>query len=202
MRRIEVDDQNTLSLVADALRRQLVVVLPTDTLYGFSTPLSSHGGCELIARLKQSPAERRYLYLASSVDMVAEYVGGWGCTSEDKLRHIWPAPLTAILPTAPHYCKLLGPTIAFRVPRLAMLRRIVQAIGEPIVSTSVNRAGEPPLDDADAIAERFGEHIELLVVGSSIAQASPSTLVDFTRAKPRLIRRGSYAWATEENPSK
>lgn len=201
MRRISIEHPDLISLATAALKCGGVVVLPTDTLYGLSTPLSSGTGHQRVVALKGVASERKFLYLASSVDMVAGHVGGWGCTTERELAEVWPAALTAILPSGPGHAEWIGDTIAFRVPLDAMITSIVELVGEPILSTSVNRSGEPPLDDAGSIADAFGDDVDLIVERKTESGGKPSTLVDFTGNTPRVIRRGGYAWATRGKPS-
>ena len=66
-------------------------------------------------------------------------------------------------------------------------------VGEPVVSTSANRTGEPPLDDAHAILREFGEDIDAVFERIGAGGAA-STIVDFCGVTPRVVRAGSYAW--------
>jgi L-threonylcarbamoyladenylate synthase len=146
-----IDDPRTLELAREWLEKGGVVVLPTDTLYGFSAKLSAEPAIRRISAIKRAPNERRYILLASSIDMVDRYVQSYGCLSRDALVPRWPAPLSVIVPSGPALPPWVGPTVAVRVPALEPLRRLIDEVGEPIVSTSVNRAGEEPLEDAHDI---------------------------------------------------
>ena len=73
-----------------------VVVLPTDTIYGLSTPLSSGDGFRRILEIKECSEDRNFLLIASSVDMVERYIESWGCTSRACMDEVWPASLTGI----------------------------------------------------------------------------------------------------------
>ena len=201
MLRIRNEDPEASALLQRALSRGEVAVLPTDTLYGFSTALSSRRGHERIAVLKGAAAERRFLYLAGGVEMVGRYIDGWGCVSREVLDRVWPAPLTAVFRAGTGCPVWVGRTIAVRVPANEWLRTAVDAFGEPILSTSVNEAGEPPLDDPDTIDRMFGSAIDLLIDGGRLASAEPSTLVDFTGTRPVVLRRGVYVWEGDGKPS-
>ncbi len=188
-----VDDPRGQSLAAEALVRGAVVALPTDTLYGFSAVLTHEAAVRRIASIKRTPEDRRFIVLAASIEMVAKYVASFGCTTREELAARWPAPFTAILPTGPSCPAWVGPTVAIRVPAWEPLRALVARVGEPIVSTSVNRTGEPPLDDAHAILREFGEDIDA-VFERTRAGGAASTVVDFCGKSPRVVRAGSYAW--------
>lgn len=181
-------------MAATAMRDGGVIVLPTDTLYGFSAALDNRAAYERIISLKGSAPSRRFIALADTTDVVARYVAGWGSVARSALDAIWPAPLTAILPAGPACPPWVGDTIAFRVPANDFVRQVVAALGEPVVSTSVNRTGQPPMEDTDAIVKAFGEVVELIVARKGAAGTLASTLVDLTVAPARVVRQGDYAW--------
>lgn len=189
-----IEDPRTLSLAREFLSRGAVVVLPTDTLYGFSAPLSAEATIRRISAIKHATNDRRYILLAASIDMVDRYVQSYGCVTREVLASRWPAPLSVILPSGAACPPWVGPTVAVRVPALEPLRRLIEAVGEPIVSTSVNRAGADPLDDAHDIRREFSAEVDLIVTGEVPGLAS-STLVDLCGKTPKVIREGAYAWA-------
>jgi L-threonylcarbamoyladenylate synthase len=189
----------------EILRSGGVVVLPTDTVYGLHAALSRAEAIVRIARLKGPREGRRYVVLADSIDMVASYTASFGCLSRAELARRWPAPLTIVLPAGDACPEWARPTVAFRVPDLAPLRALVGALGGPLVSTSVNAAGEPPLQTAADIERRLGKGVDLVVAGDETRRARASTIVDACGDAPIVLRVGDYAWAEtggESNPSK
>jgi L-threonylcarbamoyladenylate synthase len=190
-----IDDPRTLDLARETLARGGVVVLPTDTLYGFSAKLSAEEAVHRISAIKHAPNDRRYIVLASSIEMVERCVQSWGCVTRESLAKRWPAPLSVILPSGPSLPAWIGPTVAVRVPALEPLRELIAALDEPIVSTSVNRSGQEPLHDAHEIRREFSSEVDLIVTGE-VPGAVSSTLVDLCGASPRVVREGAYAWAS------
>jgi len=201
MRRVNPEDPDIIETVSTVLNADGVVVLPTDTIYGFSAALSSRAGFDRVVATKQCGGGRRFVYLASSIEMVSCFIGGWGSGSEEKLRDIWPASLTVVLPSGPEVPIWVGETIALRVPDAGELRTLIDAVGQPILSTSVNRAGEQPRLTADSVEVDFEDEIDLIVVRDSDEASVPSTIVDLTSDIPRVVRQGAYVWPTGENPS-
>jgi tRNA threonylcarbamoyl adenosine modification protein (Sua5/YciO/YrdC/YwlC family) len=202
MIRISSEDPQSYALLGRALSRGGVAVLPTDTIYGFSTPLSSRAGHDRVEAIKGGAGDRRFLYLACGLDMVERYIEEWGCGPRDVMARVWPAPVTAVFRSGAVCPAWASPTVAFRVPAEDRLRGAIEALGEPILSTSVNEAGERPLDDPDEIERRFGSRCDLLLDGGRLAGAGPSTLVDFTGPSPLVLRRGVYVWDGGGKPSK
>ena len=202
MEKIPVDRPDAPIHLRRVLSEGGVAVVPTDTLYGLSTSMSSHRGHERILAIKRSMRDRPFLYLACDAHMVERYISGWGCASRRILEAVWPAPLTAVLPSGGRCPARVGKTIAFRVPFHPLLRAAIGELGEPIVSTSVNEAGEPPLNDVDSIEQRFGALVDLIVEAGTLPGGLPSTIVDFTGEEPIVLRAGSYTWGGAENPGK
>ncbi len=198
-----IGDEHTVDLVLRVLRGGGVAVLPTDTLPGLSAMLTSEAGVARVSAIKRAPGDRRYILLASSIEMVDRFVRSYGCGDRGVLERAWPAPLSVVLPAADACPAWVGPTVAIRVPALAPLRVLIERLGEPIVSSSVNRTGFPPLADAQDILREMGGEVDAIVTGPPAGHTA-STLVDLTGRAPRLVRRGSYDWDADGagNPSK
>jgi tRNA threonylcarbamoyl adenosine modification protein (Sua5/YciO/YrdC/YwlC family) len=196
-----LDDARTRDLAYQTLARGGVVVLPTDTLYGLSARISSEDAVRRIGAIKRAPNDRRYILLASSIGMVDRYVRSYGCVPREVLTARWPAPFSVIVPAGAACPAWVGPTVAVRVPALEPLRELITRLGEPIVSTSVNRTGQEALDDAHAIRREFGHEVDLIVTGANREPAA-STLVDLSRDAPVIVRRGTYAWPATDGAGK
>lgn len=199
-----IDDEKNRSEIIGLLRRGGVVVLPTDTLYGLSTAISSRQGVRRIDELKGRRDRKGYILLAESIAMVARYVASFGCVGRPSLERVWPAPLTVVFPAGSACPDWVGARVAFRVPALDHLRDLISGVGEPILSTSVNRSGEPPLDTPARIQEAFGALVDAIVAGTEGAGAVASTVVDATAQRPVVLRKGAYDWeaAGWGNPAK
>jgi tRNA threonylcarbamoyl adenosine modification protein (Sua5/YciO/YrdC/YwlC family) len=201
MKRIDIDRPEAAAVLANTLAGDGVAVAPTDTMYGLSAALSSGSGYRRIVSIKRCEPGRRFLYLASSVDMVRAHIASWGCGSREHLAAVWPAPITGIFRIREGGPGWIGDTIAFRVPALGLIRDAVDILAEPIVSTSVNIAGETPLNDIEQITDRVGDRVDLIVGAGKRLGGRPSTIVDFTGPRPVVIREGAYDWPGGGNPS-
>ena len=79
-------------------------------------------------------------------------------------------------------------TLAVRVPAIRWLRELLDLTG-PLVSTSANRSGEPPLTSVEQLSSDLQDVLDA-VVDAGPLEGKPSTIVDFTGDEPRLIREG------------
>ena len=181
-----------LAALADTIRAGGVAVLPTDTLYGFSARYDHPAAIARIAALKGRADSAPFLLLIGDRRALALL------TAEPPpaaaLDGIWPGPVTLLLRARPDLPPLLrgaAGTVAVRWPRDRRLTALIAAIGVPIMSTSVNRQGERPLDDPDLIAGAFGAAIDVLADGGVLAGGQASTIIDLTADPPALVRAGA-----------
>jgi L-threonylcarbamoyladenylate synthase len=191
--------ESDAAAIAARLQAGSVLALPTETLYGFSCVARSQAGLARIAALKGIGAPRAFLVLVDSLARLEPFLAtDLDARTRAFLRATWPAPLTAVLPTRARHAwgdeRDGRPTAAFRVPAHGALCDLLARVGEPVVSTSVNRTGQTPLADAAAIEREFGAGLDALIVGAAAAEATgrPSTLADCTAWPPRVLRAGRF----------
>lgn len=181
-----------------ALTRGEVVILDTDTLPGLHALATSDGAAARLAALKGHPPDRPYLLLVPTAEAAFRLGRAATEAQEARLRGLWPAPLTALLRPAddtPPAWAHEGRSVAVRVPALSALRRLLEALGGPLFSTSVNRAGESPAPDLDAARAAFPD-LHFLDFGEGGVGAA-STIVDCTGEPARIVRAGTVAFETE-----
>ncbi len=166
-----------LDEVAAALRAGGVALLPTDTIYGLHALASNEAAAAKIATIKGREEGKRFVVIAASVEQLL----GYGAAVPEGLRSIWPAPLTAIVPHP-------SGTVAVRIPALPWLRSLLERTG-PLVSTSANRSGEPPVREPQTLAPDLQEQIDV-ILDAGPRDGEPSAIVDFTGSSPRLVREG------------
>lgn len=178
-------DPELLERVQLLLRAGGVALLPTDTIYGFSCRFDHEAAKERIRALKGPERSAPFLCLAADAAMVWRYAEQPATAGETLLRDHWPGPFTAIL----RLRESPGSTLAFRVPRHPFLNALLQRLDLPIVSTSANRTGEPPVESVEAARGIFGAGVDAYVDAGPLSGA-PSTLVDLSGDEPRFLRGG------------
>jgi tRNA threonylcarbamoyl adenosine modification protein (Sua5/YciO/YrdC/YwlC family) len=175
--------ESQLDEIAALLRSGGIVLLPTDTIYGLHA-LANDASSARIAAIKARDAEKRFVMIAASVAQL----DAMGAEVPSMLNNIWPAPLTAILRRGTG-------TIAARVPDLKWLRDLLERTG-PLISTSANRSGGPPITIADALPDELLRAIDG-VVDAGLLNGKPSAIVDFTETEPRFIREGDLRFTQD-----
>jgi L-threonylcarbamoyladenylate synthase len=179
------------------LERGGVLAYPTETVYGFGTAVD-HPSVESLVRLKGRPPGKPFLLLIGDPQQVHRLDLHLPTYAAHLAARHWPGPLTLVLRGGEGRVppRLRGPEggVAVRWTPHPGLQRLLAAHSEPITSTSANRPGVPPAVSASEIADQWPEAIRrgLLHVldGGRLAPSPPSTVVDCTGRRPRVIRPG------------
>ena len=186
-------DAEEVRTVAAALREGAIAAYPTETFYALGAAAFSKKAVERVYKLKNREAGKALSVIASDLDMVREVAGTLPPGFVALAGEFWPGPLTLVLPAAPAVPGFVagpGRTIAVRVPPLAWLRALVRELGEPLTATSANVSGEKELSDPREVEALFRGRIDLLVDGGPAPGGLPSTIVDLSGDRPRVLREG------------
>jgi len=152
-----------------------------------------------IVALKGRDAGKSLLVLAGSFDQARSVLGALNLAQEAACRACWPGPFSLILPAGDGIAKSVTSgrrTLALRVPQRAELRELILELGVTLVSTSVNRAGEPPATSMSIALGQFGGLVDGYWSGRDRSGDSPkaSALVDLTCVPFRVLRPGPEAF--------
>lgn len=183
-----------LNRIRACLNADGVIAYPTDTLYGLGGNFHSLAAMAKVDRLK-GRADRPYSAAVSSLSMLATLAADIPAIFRERLSGLLPGKFTFIFRAAAGIDRRLlknHDTIGIRLPGLPLLLQLIDNLAMPLVSTSVNRSGQAPLNDPACIVAAFPE-IDLLIDGGILAASSGSTLVDITVMPPAIVRRGDEA---------
>ena len=185
------------------LENRGVLGYPTETVYGFGGAVD-HDAVEVLVRLKGRPPGKPFLILVSSSEMVARLDLRLSRDAARLAARHWPGPLTLVLPGGERQVpdRLRGPEggVAVRWTSHAGIGRLIQRDGRPLTSTSANRPGSPAAMSAPEIVSQWsdamGRGVLRVLDGGRLSSSPPSTVVDCTGTRPRVIRPGAIAAAT------
>ncbi len=168
-----------------------VFVYPTDTIYGFGANPFNDEAIQRINLIKGREKWKRYILLISSIDDLKRYVELNSEKHFDYLLSIWPNPISVVLKLNNEMKKLFNSeTSAFRIPNHRFCSQLLNELKMPLISTSVNRTEEEPLNDASLITEIFGNEVDAVFYNKKKSFFQASTLIDLTGDDPVLIREG------------
>ena len=192
-RRVSQSSPNAVILAVDALRAGGVVAVPTDTVYGLAALPTMAEATDRLFALKGRAADMPIAVLCADPAQALALAAPDALTDEVRhiAEHLWPGPLTLVLPRRPGLGYELGEpadTVGVRCPDHALVRALAAAVG-PIAATSANRHQEPTSPTAEGVVATFGAGVALVVDGGR-CEAPPSTVVAVARTGWKVLREG------------
>ena len=176
------------------LRQGGVIAYPTDTLYGLGADPFSPRGVAKIFEVKGRPATKGLPLLLAEIEDMDQVVRVKPSMAMKLARAFWPGPLTLVLLAAPGVPKeVLGSedTVALRVPDHPVPRALARGLGGPIIGTSANVSGGPDPVTAWDVEQMLGQAVDYILDGGPAYRGLPSTVVDLTGPRPKLVRSGA-----------
>jgi L-threonylcarbamoyladenylate synthase len=202
----EVDPENlsgvaeALDAAAEAIDSGLLVVMPTETVYGILCKPDDPQATRRLFEAKHRPTGLNLPVLASTTDVAWE-IGEPADVGRRLAQAFWPGPLTMVLGrterSSPWWLGDRSDSIGVRVPDHPLSLELLVRSG-PLAATSANLSGQPTSDDAAELVRTFSEAVAVLVVlapGATPGSGSASTVVDLTSGPMRLLREGAIGAA-------
>jgi tRNA threonylcarbamoyl adenosine modification protein (Sua5/YciO/YrdC/YwlC family) len=184
-----------LEAAMKVLAEGLPVALATDTVYGLAVDPFRAGATDRLFEVKRRPRDVSLPLLVSSVDQALSVATAVPEVARRLMDRFWPGPLTIVVPTRPDLGAGLGEdelTVGLRCPAHPVPLALSAAVG-PLATTSANLHGQPTLTTAAAVGETFGDAVPV-VLDAGTCTGSPSTVVDCTGHRPKLLRQGRLPW--------
>ena len=178
-----------LRLAAKALRRGSVVACPTEAVWGLSCDPLNRRAVESLLALKQREWQKGLILVAADLDQLSLYIELPSRTALRRARDTWPGPATWVFPAspdAPPWVTGDRDSIAVRVTAHPVLAALCERVGGALVSTSANRAGQPPCRSIAELRRRFGPDL-LAVPGATGGLANPTPIREASTG--HLLRR-------------
>ncbi len=175
-----------------SLQSNSIGAFPCDTVWGLIGPVTDEAALAL-AQLKNRSLEKGFIVLIPDL----ESLFSWVTVSESQLAlltQIWPGPVTVILPKKEGVSDLITggrSTLAIRFPGDGIICDLLKAYGKPLLSTSLNRSDEAPLDSLTYLSPEFRSQLSFCYEGQP-ALGLVSTLVDLTTRPYRVLREGAF----------
>ncbi len=185
-----------------ALKSGAVMLYPTDTVYAIGCDLSVKSAVQRVRKIKQLANEKPLTFLCPSLSNVATYAfvnnGAYRI-----MKHLVPGTYTFLLPATKLVPRLVQnpkrKTTGIRVPNNAVCLSLLEALGNPIISTSAHISSVDN-DDETWNEEQYLSRIELfdrmeglvdVIIDTGEEPGNQvSTILDLTEEQPQIIRQG------------
>jgi len=170
-----------------------IVVYPTDSGYALGCGLGHRDACDRIRNIRNLRQEHYMSLVCRDLSDLGQYAN----VSKPifrLLKALTPGAYTFILNASANLPKMMyhpkRRTVGLRVPNHSVTWALLEMQGTPMISTTLSLPGmEVPLSEPQAIAELFGNQVDLILdIGH--CPHEPTTVVDLTADFPKVIREG------------
>ena len=187
----ENPQQRLISRVADILKDGGLIAYPTDTYYGIGCDIMNKRAIERIYKLKQRNKNQPFSFICADLKNISQYakVSNYAYKT---MRRLLPGPYTFILTGSKLVPKIMltrRKTAGIRVPANNICLALVEALGNPVISTSATMPDGDVFHDASLIHDHFGSRIDAVIDGGPVA-GMPSSVVSLEDDVPKIIREG------------
>lgn len=176
-----------------ALRAGRLVVLPTDTVYGLAADGESEAAARELYAAKGRDRIQPTAVLFATVDLLLERVSGLPPGAVSAVRALLPGPVTLVLPNPGHRYPWLNANrpdaLGVRVPAVSGIGgAVLDAVGT-LVATSANLPGGRDPCRVEEVPHEIVAAAAVVLDGGELPGV-PSTVVDLTHERPRILREG------------
>lgn len=179
----------------ELLRRDGVLIIPTDSVYSFACALGSTKGLEKMARLRDlSPSEANFSLICKDLSQVSQYVAPLSQPVFKLMKRALPGPFTFILNAGvkvPRLFRKSKKEVGIRIPDHAIPTALIEVLGRPLVVSSVHHDDEAIeyMTDPGLVHEKYEHQVDAVVAGG-LGHLEASTVIDCTGGEPEVIREG------------
>lgn len=170
-----------------------LVIFPTETVYGLGANALDPKASKNIYKAKGRPSDNPLIVHISNKEDVYKYTKFVSDEAEVLMDTFWPGPLTLIfeknelIPT-----ETTGGlnTVAMRLPRNELARKLIDLAQVPIAAPSANISGKPSSTAFKHVYEDFNGKVDLIIDGGPSEIGLESTVIDMTSDTPTILRPG------------
>ncbi len=175
----------------EVLKRDGVIVYPTDTIYGLGCDVTSKAAVERIRRIKGRDANKPMSFVCSDLVQVSRY-GHVSNFVHRILKRFLPGPYTFVLAATketPRVLQSKQKTVGIRIPDHPVPLALVEQLGNPVVSTSANESNEEVVTNPADLERIFGHRVDLIMeCGTLPVQAS--SVISLANDTIEILREG------------
>lgn len=182
--------QNEIDELAEILKKDGAISVPTDTVYGVCAHINSIQARDNLAKIKNRPSSKLFPVMCSDEEQIKS-IAIVDERAEKIIHNFMPGPITLILkkrPEVPEYINNGEATIAIRMATSKALEELIRKTGSPLFMSSANQSGEATCTNLDEI-EKVCPTLDGMMEGS-VSFGKASTIVDCTSEEIKILREG------------
>lgn len=181
---------NQIDELANILKNDGVICVPTDTVYGVCARINSEKARDRLIEIKKRPPNKLFPIMCANKEEIKN-IAIVNKKAEVLIDKFMPGPITLILEKKiklPDNIDNEYTTIAVRMATSKLLEQLIQKVGSPIFMTSANISGEPTCQTIEEVEKTF-PNLDGILEGE-VPKGQASTIVDCTSNEIKILRQG------------
>ena len=189
----ETPQARLINQAVDILAAGGVIVYPTDSAYALGCRLDNKAGVERIRQIRKLEGNHNFTLVCQDLSELSRYARVDN-SAYRLIKHATPGPYTFIFEASKEVPRrLMNPkrkTIGLRVPDNEIVRSLLRALGEPLMSVTLLLPGDDyPMTDPYDIRAMLEREVDLVVDGGYCG-LEPTTVVDMSGEEIVVLREG------------
>lgn len=170
-----------------------LVIYPNDMTYAIAWTIGNKNSQEKVIKLRKLDKHHHFTLICANLKEISKFADV-NNSSFRILKAYTPGPITFVLRGTHHLPRRVlhskRKTLGIRVPANPVAQALLEELGEPMLSTTVQLPTESqPMTDPDEIITEFGSHVDA-ILDAGAGSLEVSTIVDLTTGSPEVIRQG------------
>ena len=186
----------SIDLAVANLRNDLLIGLPTETVYGLAALASHPKAISKIFQVKARPTSHPLILHIADYRQLEKWAKDIPQYARNICKHFWPGPLTVILMRTENVCdEITGnrETVAIRIPNHKVALSLLNSLNDGLVAPSANRFGKVSPTSAKHVIDDLGDDVSLVLDGGTCEIGVESTIIDCSSSRPQILRSGAIS---------
>lgn len=187
-----VDLQNDIEKCIKVLKKDGLILYPTDTIWGIGCDATNEQAVEKVYKLKKRSDGKTMIVLVANEKEILQYVKSFDRSLSDYLKKM-TKPTTVIYNDAAGLANNLiakDGSIAIRICQDDFCSMLIKEFGKPIVSTSANISGAPSPKTFNEISDEIKKGVDYIVQyrQNELIPSQPSTVIRWQNGNIEIVR--------------
>ncbi len=191
-----------INLASELLLKGGIVAFPTETVYGLGALASHKDAIKRVYKVKGRPRNNPLIVHAYKLDQILAITENIPNGVDLLIKKYWPGPLTLILPykNSSNICSLARAnlkTVAVRIPNHPVALKLLKKVNFPLIAPSANISQHLSPTRAMHVMNDLGKKLnknkDIILDGGKTNIGLESTVIDFTKNKPVILRPGGLS---------
>jgi L-threonylcarbamoyladenylate synthase len=190
--------QELVELAGEILRKNGLVIFPSDTVYGLAVNAESATAVSKLFQFKERPHNQSVSIAVKTLEEAKKYVS-INPSQKPLLQTLLPGPYTIVLPSTHKAVRQLEAedgSLGIRIPAYWFTKKLSNYLPFPYTATSANLHGRGPHHSIKALLNTLSTKkqggIDLILDFGVLPANLPSTVINLTEQTPQILRQGNY----------